>query len=57
VKTPSQELTRVADELHRLAERLRSAEDGERLYTRDEVDAMIERRLIRERKKQARPRS
>ncbi len=57
MKTPSQELTRVADELHRLAERLRSAEDGERLYTRDEVDAMIERRLIRERKKQARPRS
>jgi hypothetical protein len=55
VRTPSQELTRIADALRVVAERLRAAEDGAVMYTKADVDRIVEARLVRERKR-TRPR-
>ena len=50
-RTVAEELERLAGSLQRLAERARAAEVGEALYTREDVERIVESRLARERRK------
>jgi septal ring factor EnvC (AmiA/AmiB activator) len=51
VKTPSEELDRIAAQLQRVAVRLRAAEDDAAMFTREDVASIVEGRLDRERRK------
>jgi hypothetical protein len=51
VRSPREELERIAEELERVIERLRAEESGEALFTREDVEKIVERRLARERRK------
>ena len=53
-RKPAEEAARLADDLRALAARLREAETGGRLFTREDVEAIVEDRVGRERRKRRR---
>ena len=53
-RTPAEDAERLAVEARNLATRLKDAEAGGRLFTREDLDRLVEERLQRERKKRRR---
>jgi len=54
-RTPAEDAERLAAGLQDLARRLRAVEAGEVMYSKADVDRIVEARLVRERKR-TRPR-
>ncbi len=53
-RTPAEDAERLAVEVRALAARLKEAETGGRLFTREDLARLVEERLQRERKKRRR---
>jgi hypothetical protein len=51
VKSPAEKAEALAEDLAKLATRLRAVETGDALFTRDDVETIVEGRMGRERKK------
>lgn len=51
MRSPREELERIASDLQRVVERLEAADDGEAVFTKTDVDRLISARLAREHKK------
>ena len=51
MRTPAEQAERLAADLRRLADRLAAAESGESLFTREDVERIVEGRLAREHRK------
>jgi len=50
-RTPAEVAAKLAEDAAKLARRLEAGEDAGRLFSREDVEALIESRLQRERKK------
>ena len=53
MRTNAEEIERIAEQLLRVARRIKETEEGARLFTREDVDRIVEARLARERKKRS----